>query len=604
MYFIPYLFRKDLVRLKILILVWFLLILTQLALGIGGIDLAAEFLQFQMFLPLLTKMISILQGLMIIVIFPLLIQDDSLVGTTSFWFTRPISRKGLLITKACFTLILLIALPLIAEIFVLAANGAAGHHMLLAVPEILIEKMAFIVPFLILAVLTPKFSRYALVGIIIFAMFTVVGIIGYVIMMFLPNFPKFIIKFLHSLRSIYKDPSLATSIKMAKNVYVISIGSLLIAHQFLTRRTARTIKCFVVAYLVMMCLARVWPWDFLKEVSPLKSTATISDSLSVGFETKHVIIADEVRLRKRDARRKSVSVRQTVEGLPLGQFAILKRLKDVQMKYSDGAILKSGYVSTGKEETISNEKFTLPLQAVLKDIKLLNPFKEKPSYTEVFSLEKADFNLHKNRTGTYSAHAEFDIYKYKVISEVSLKQGARDLFGAEQIIVHDILERPNGISVIICEKKINLLFDRSVKKRSQYDFVENMYSDYKHIYLIVNKNRKEAFLPEVGGNFYTDMTAVYGPTRLGAQAKQFDFTYINDRSGPLPKINKEWLVGAKLVRVDAVKIGTQRTDFKIKDFSLPSQSTEANPKIDVLGRQLRQSDKETKRQMEKREIEF
>jgi len=81
MNFIPYLFKKDLIRLKYLLLVWLLLILAQSALAIGGINLAAEFLQFQMFLPLLTKLMSFLQGLMIIVIVPLIIQDDSLVGT-------------------------------------------------------------------------------------------------------------------------------------------------------------------------------------------------------------------------------------------------------------------------------------------------------------------------------------------------------------------------------------------------------------------------------------------------------------------------------------------------------------------------------------------
>ena len=74
MKFIPYLFKKDLIRLKYLLFVWLLLILVQSALGIGGHNLAAEYLEFQVFLPLLTKLISFLQGLMIIVIVPLIIK--------------------------------------------------------------------------------------------------------------------------------------------------------------------------------------------------------------------------------------------------------------------------------------------------------------------------------------------------------------------------------------------------------------------------------------------------------------------------------------------------------------------------------------------------
>ena len=178
---ITHLFKKDLMRLKYLLIVWLFLILAQSALGIGGNKIAAEVFEFQMILPLLAKMIGFLQGLMMIVIVPLIIQDDSIVGTTAFWYTRPISRKGLLFAKSCMILTILVAPLLLAELFVLAANGATAYHLLLVVPEVLIEKLAFIVPFVILAALTSKFSRYALVGIIIFAVFAVISIIASVL---------------------------------------------------------------------------------------------------------------------------------------------------------------------------------------------------------------------------------------------------------------------------------------------------------------------------------------------------------------------------------------------------------------------------------------
>ena len=387
MNFISYLFKKDIIRIKTALFIWLLLILAQSALSIGGINLAAEFLKFQMYLPLFTKLLSFLQGLMIIVVVPLLIHDDSLVGTTAFWFTRPISKKGLLITKAYWILILLIALPFIAEIFVLAANSVTFYHILLAVPEILIEKLAFIIPFLILAVLTPKFSRYALVGIIIFAVFAVIGIIHSVLMIFFPAFAKFLYN-----SNFCKNPSLEASCKVAKDVYIILIGSVLVVHQFLTRRTARTIKCFVVAWLVMMCFARVWNWDFLKQVPIAKSAVSIPKSLSVCFNTKHVIVSDELRLSKKDAREKSIKTEQTIRGLPTGQFAILRYLGNAQMKYPDGTILKSKHVSISTKEAFSNEKFVSPLQTVLGDIQLLNPFKESLFYEEIFSLEELDFS--------------------------------------------------------------------------------------------------------------------------------------------------------------------------------------------------------------------
>ncbi len=588
MKFLPYLLKKDLIRLKYLLLVWLLLILAQSALGIGGHNLAAEYLEFQMLLPLLAKLISFLQGLMVIVIVPLIIQDDSIVGTTAFWFTRPIPRKGLLFTKSCLVLILLAIPPLIAEIFVLSAHGATIYYLLLAVPEIFIEKLAFIIPFVILAALTPKFSRYALVGIIIFAVFTVITITSSVITIFLPNLRTYL-----SNVKIHKNPSLAASLDVAKDIYVILIGSVLIVRQFLTRSTAKTIKWLVVAFLVMICLTRIWNWDFLKEISIAKSPATISDSLSVDFDTQYLTISDEVRFRKKDVRGKSISIKQTVKGLPSGQFAILRKMKDVQMKYPDGTILESKHVSAFKRELFSGEKFMLSIQAALGDVKLLSSsiIREAFSGTEIFSLDESDFHQFKNKTGAYSAQVDFDIYEYKIVSQLPLKQGAKDTFGTEQIVIQDILEKPNAISVILSEKKTYLLFDRSVKKKSRYDVAQNIYSQYNNVYLIVNKNRREALLAKPGG-LYINVMAAYGPTRLETMAKQLDFTNLNDRSEP--QIDKEWLANAELVRLDAVKVSTAKINITIEDFSLPSQSTITNKEFDELDQQLRMQDKRMK----------
>ena len=598
MNFIPFLFKKDLMRFKYLHLVWLLLILAQSALGVGGHRLASEIFEFQMFLPLLIRMIGFLQGLMIIIIVPLIIQDDSVVGTTAFWYTRPISRKALLVTKSFTILILLVIPPLAAELFVLAANGASAYHLLLAVPEVLIEKLAFIVPFVILAALTPKFSRYALVGVIIFATLVVFAIIKSVIPMFLPKLGKYLHNF-----ELYNNPSLEASISVVKDIYVFLFGSVLIIHQFLTRYTAKTIKWLSFAFLVMLCFTRLWNWDFLKEVTVVTSSPAISESLSVHFDTQYLIISDEFRHRKEDVREKSISTRQRLKGLPAGQFAILRRMKDVQMKYPDGTVLESQYTSTVKKETFSSEKFMRPIQAVLKDVKLLNPFKEKFSYTEIFSLDESALHQYKERTGTYSACADFDIYKYEIVSQVSLKQGLRDSFGSEQVSIYDILERPNVISVVINEKKINLLFDRRVKRKSQYDRSRDIYSDYNHIYLLVNNQRHEAFLPEVEGNVYANVMAAFAPSRLETLAKQFHFADLNDRSGLLPKLDKEWLADAELVRIDAVKTGTEKIDFTIEGFSLPTQSTSTSEEIDELEQQLRMQDKKVRKMLPESLIE-
>jgi hypothetical protein len=389
---------------------------------------------------------------------------------------------------------------------------------------------------------------------------------------------------------------LEASFGVAKDLYVFLIGSVLIAHQFLTRHTTKTIKYLVVAFLVMTCFTQLWRWDFLKEVSVVQSSPEISDRLSVDIDTQYLIISDEIRHSKKDVREKSISSKQRVKGLPVGQFAILKRMKDVQMKYPDGTILESRYISPFKREVFSSEKFMLPIQAALKDVKLLNPFKEKFSYTEVFSLDESSLHQYKNKTGTYSASGEFDIYKYEIVLQIPLKQGLKDSFGSEQVLIYDVFERPNVISVIINEKKINLLFDRRVKKTSRFDMAQQIFSEYSPIYLLVNKKRQEAFLPEAEDNLNMSANAMaaFGPTRLETKAKLFDFTNLNDRNEFIPAIDKEWLTDAELVRMDAVQIGTEKIDFAIEKFSLPSQSTATGNKMNELEKQFRMQDKKMK----------
>ncbi len=91
--------------------------------------------------------------------------------------------------------------------------------------------------------------------------------------------------------------------------------------------------------------------------------------------------------------------------------------------------------------------------------------------------------------------------------------------------------------------------------------------------------------------------AALGPTRLETMAKQFDFTDLNDRSGLLPKLDKEWLADAELVRMDAVQTGTEQINFTIEEFSLPSQSTSTSEEIDELDQQLRMQDKQMKERL-------
>jgi hypothetical protein len=572
-----------------LLLVWLLLILAQSALGIGGHRLASEIFEFQMLLPLLTKLVGFLQGLMMIVIIPFIIQDDSVVGTTAFWYTRPVSKKGLLLSKSLVMLTVLDLPLLAAELFVLGANGASGYHLSLAIPEVVIEKLAYIIPFVILASVTPKFSRYALVGIIMFAIVVVVMILISVAGMIFPVLRQF------GNSEIYKIASLKASHTVAKHLYEIILGVIIISYQFMTKRTVRTVMLVVGTYLLMWIGTFFWNIDFLKETAVVESSAIKVEGVSIDFDPQYLTVSDEFRFNKSDTREKSISTKHIVSGLAEGRFAILKEMHNAKMEYPDGNVLESQYLSTFKREGYYAEKFMPSIQSVLGDVKLANPFTDKFTYTEIFSLDGRNLLQYKDKAGTYSAKANLDIYKYEIVSKVRLGEGMKESFGAEQVVIYDVLKKENAVSVVLHEKIINLLFDRRVKKVSRFDMSRNIYSEYNTVYLLVNKERGEAFLPEAGNNINANVMDAFGPMRLRTKSKLLDFTDVNSRNRVLPKIDDKWLADAELVRINAVLTGTAEIDFTVEDFSLPTESTSASSELDALDQQLRMQDKQMNR---------
>ena len=114
MSFYPFLFQKDLNRLKGLLWVWGVFMFMELVTGVIGASLIAQNIAWDAYVSYLVKVIRWADVFLSLLIIPLLIHDDSLVGTTAFWATRPISKKGLLLTKTSFIGIFLILLPLLS----------------------------------------------------------------------------------------------------------------------------------------------------------------------------------------------------------------------------------------------------------------------------------------------------------------------------------------------------------------------------------------------------------------------------------------------------------------------------------------------------------
>lgn len=541
--------KKDLAHLKAWLVVWLALILFQTTLSLVGIHWATHNYYFQMLYPYIIHITQGLQALLMIVAVPLLIHEDALVGTRAFWMTRPISRGTLLAAKLCFVCPILILLPLISEIFVLKAHAFGFHQILLAIPEIVMEQCFFLVPLMILASLTIRFSQFALIGAILFVGLTVFAI-----------------------GTSFVPGSLDLSARVVIQLMTIVLGLGLLIHQYLTRSARRSVIGLVICFVLVLVTGHVGRWDFLKERQAQSLKHNVAPGIKVVTDINHVVITDNPQLRAKDERTKSIRAKQTIIGLPEGQFAILQDMKNIRMSYRGGETVYSRPMQLSRRESYDLQKFTGPLQTALEEYQLVNASHRKFMYTEIYNISEEKFNLYKGAVGQYDSTAQYGIYKYQITGAVPLQKHEKILSDSNQVIIFDILERPAGITVLIEEKEGNLVFDRTQPYRKMIRDADS----FEHVYVLCNTKRKEALLPQPSPTVTLNGVNVLSPfsKRLWHTMKQLDFVAIDDRNEGLPVINSEWLRDAELVQLHVEKIGTQEKHIRYQRFYLPAQSSE------------------------------
>jgi ABC-type transport system involved in multi-copper enzyme maturation permease subunit len=157
--------KKDIRQLRSLLALWFLLLLVNSLLLRSGLDRFVASDEGVEVLATAYVLLYVLQQIVQIVIVCQLVQADALAGTTAFWLTRPISRKELLLSKSLFVLLILVLPSLLAEVIVLRINGISVSSILSALAEeVILQGALFLVPAMLVAVLTPNLVRLVVAG--------------------------------------------------------------------------------------------------------------------------------------------------------------------------------------------------------------------------------------------------------------------------------------------------------------------------------------------------------------------------------------------------------------------------------------------------------
>ncbi len=567
----PLLF-KDARRLRILLCGWGVVLVFKSFLYVGGAHLFSSSLEYQMMLPFFYRAIDFLEKVLMIVLIPMCLQEDPCVGTTAFWFSRPLSRRSVLATKGLFLSILLVGIPTVIEMTMLAWSGVPAQYVMLSFPEIILERLAFIILFVLLASITGRFSEYAKVGAIILGVWIVWSIVGGIIAMISPELGRSLFYGGKDWEKMGK--SLVDSIGLVNSIFTILCFTVLVIHQHLTRYTARTVRWAVVAYLLVMMIGRAWEWDFLKPAIQVDKEITINrGGITTSFDASHMFIADSER---KTGPTKIVRSRFVISGTPVQYYAMPDTKSTIQMWYEDGTKLESwGVEFRSMFASLMDDALLPALQNALGDAVIRNSWKSKFIYNDIFELGKDDFDKFKNKSGTYAADMKIDFFDYQISSVLPLRQGAAGNQGKQQIKIFGLEQKKADLSVLIMERNANILFDRAGQKKSIYNIYANGYIG--EIYVLRNPKAKEVVFPVMGSQPEV-MSAGMGDfmnegIRLQLNAKKIDFNF-NDAG--IESVSS-WLKDAELVRLEPRLRATVDKDVRIENFAIPAVSTDPDP---------------------------
>jgi hypothetical protein len=530
--------KKDLRRASWLFAIWFLLFVVE---GILMLSAHAPVIDHNFMgrgLPMLASrfLFPLLHILVLAILVPQIIQEDALVGSTAFWLTRPVSRGALFMAKMV-VLGLVVLIPIVVNLAILAVVGLSPGELGLATAEILMEQLVWIAVVAVIAALTPNFFKFSVVTVLVAV---VIGII-------LPNIPIAV----H--RGLFDSDALARTRAIIKSALLIAGGGLILTHQYLTRRSRRSVvfaTCFAGAYLLA---GAFWPWN-LERDEPLRSSNTNFDPAKVTLQV------DVAQLNSPPINSFIGSIGKNVDGSYRLQgispeLLVQIRSANPRLNTTDGTAVKTlGAIPTlGSSPFQFDPPATYAISAALDGIPVYTG-QRGGSMATLVTVDNATFQRYQNSPLKLTDDVDLVVSRYVVAAELPLVIGSHFDCGRVRVKIDDLVPRADGIKIVVVESAVNLFFGHSPDFYGQ-STDPRLQGD--PIYLLVNRGRKEAALI----NTMTTRWSARDSSLSGLlDLQSIDLPF----SGSSSVMGSQWLAGATLVRLERVPVAEFRKPFEVE----------------------------------------
>jgi hypothetical protein len=502
--------------------------------------------------------------LLLFVLIALVVQTHPLVGSDAFWMTRPIPPRTLLVSKLVLLGLVMVAVPVLAELVLMAAYQVPARQSALVAADTALTKTMIVILLMTAAAMTRNFSRFAvLCGSALGAVAIAISI-AVTILMSRADAATATLELYSSATGPMpgdEDPTGA----FLWSVLVPMVGFAVLAVQYRTRSRARAVALGVVGLLLVTALVDVWRWPFLQPRVVLPEWTAAAQALRLSADPSSSDSRED-GMFGRSTPWTLTRARVHLAGIEPGWSATIALL-NASIENNGVVTLKSARAGFPAAVPIDVTE-EVPTRIVVRDLlgirRLIEPGPPKAESPVVFVTRGADASGSKPTTGLYQGRFKVTLTRHDVEATLPLTAGASHQKGSYRIEIDEIERTPGGVTLFARESRTLSAFDRT--RPSLLSFY------------LRNREEGEALAVQPIDVREGPFLSRFMPFGLGFSAAEpsgFVARGLMIRCPPgygiqeeSPSIDDRWIAGAELVIVRMTREGSVARDLIIPGFTI------------------------------------
>ena len=542
--------RKDFRHLRLYVAGWFGLVILMLI--ITGI---APHLpeRTQVLLFFMGPLLPVAKIFLLALIVSSHVQNDTPVGSTAFWLSRPVSGGTLLVSKTLFLVLTLILPTLAVEAVFLCFHGVTGHDLLRSLPEILFWQLLTIAVFSIPASLTRNLPRMFLLSFLFF--FASVCSYGMVYL---------VLRYFRYERGLFPPVTLQTSSWIGLCLCFLVVAGAVIGHQYIARRTRISLILVFLGMFICCMSGQLWRWDFVAAAQRLDKVILDPGQVTARIDQQSLSFRTESYRTVRRFNELVLRGQILVGSPPPGRVVIPERIvshasfrpkhRPYIKEYRNPYVRVEAPHWVDRIEPAIHQGRVEALSGYLGGVRFLDAeSRAVAKYLPVLMEIREDkYESHAGSSSVLSADVDF-VVQQDVIASIRLEPGAHYNGGSDHAEILQVTTSNDGVTIKLKESRHRLVHDHGNSRR----------------YVLHNPTNREALLGKEYSIFPLDFSvwsflppmAYFPPVlKVSCATLSFELPSGSDRADP------DWFQNAQLVRIETQTLGRFSKSVRMDDF--------------------------------------